>query len=112
MATLKITGLSKLQANAITMLFEDQDEIIELINDKLTNNDLSPIQLDNIYYDENGDDIITLVNNDEDEDEPGYEPEDCECRAESEAQGIEYEKNFTPSDDKTFWICDNCGRHQ
>ena len=48
----------------------------------------------------------------QDEDGPGYEPEDCECKDQMEADDIEYTQDFTASDDNTYWICDHCGRHQ
>ena len=44
--------------------------------------------------------------------EPDYEPEDCVCREELENNDIEYTKDFYPSDDGTYWICQHCGRHQ
>lgn len=52
------------------------------------------------------DDICFL---DEDEDEPTFEPEDCErCRRLSEESYIEYERNVTYKDGA--WICDECGQ--
>ena len=55
--------------------------------------------------------MATIIEDDE-EDGPGYEPEDCECAEEMEANGVQYTPDFTPSEDKTFWICDHCGRTQ
>lgn len=44
-----------------------------------------------------------------DNDEPTYDPEDCEhCKRENENDGVEYEQNVTWKDGQ--WICDNCGR--
>ena len=52
----------------------------------------------------------TLSEDDIGENEPWYEPEDCEdCAAEAEESGIEYERNFTWKDGS--WICDSCGRY-
>ena len=41
---------------------------------------------------------------------PGYEPEECECKEEMEEDGFEYTKDFTAEDGT--WICDHCGRPQ
>lgn len=49
---------------------------------------------------------------DENDNSPGYEPEDCECRKEVEESGIEYTQDFHASEDGRYWICDHCGRHQ
>ena len=47
----------------------------------------------------------------EEDDEPWYEPEDCEeCMEECENDGIEYEHNFTWKDG--CWYCDSCGQPQ
>lgn len=45
-----------------------------------------------------------------DEDEPWYEPEDCECRDEQEDNGIEYTQEFTW--ENGTWVCDHCGKPQ
>lgn len=46
----------------------------------------------------------------DEENEPTYEPEDCEeCREECENDGIEYESNFTWNKGG-WWECDSCGR--
>ena len=45
------------------------------------------------------------------EDEPWYEPEDCEyCLEDCEHNNIEYEHNFTWRDG--CWYCDSCGQPQ
>jgi hypothetical protein len=42
--------------------------------------------------------------------EPWIESEDCECKHEMEAQGIEYTHDFTWEGD--VWVCDHCEQPQ
>lgn len=45
----------------------------------------------------------------EDNDEPTYEPEDCEeCKEEAKLSGIEYEQYFSWKNGS--WYCNQCGR--
>jgi len=55
---------------------------------------------------------LTIFENfEKEEDDPWYEPEDCEyCLEEAEESGIEYESNFTW--ENGTWVCDVCGRPQ
>jgi hypothetical protein len=118
MATIKLTGLTNLQARCIFEMIEDGKW--DIFNEYLKNNEVNEIDLQdtNQHVNEDGDSEYTIEFCDvedeevEDEDGPGYEPEDCECKDEMEKDGIEYTQDFTPSDDKTTWICDHCGRHQ
>lgn len=54
------------------------------------------------------DEAIELEETKEDE-EPGYEAEDCQsCKEQSEESGYEYEANFHKS--YGHWYCDNCNQ--
>jgi hypothetical protein len=50
------------------------------------------------------------VEEEEEGEEPGYEPEWCErCVKYSEENGIEYTPDFHVKDGS--WVCDHCGGH-
>ena len=44
------------------------------------------------------------------EEEGWYEAEECECKEEMEAGGMEYTKDFTW--ENGTWVCDHCGNPQ
>jgi hypothetical protein len=49
-----------------------------------------------------------IIGGAEKEDIEWYEPEECECKDEMEADGWEYTKDFTWKNGT--WVCDHCGR--
>ena len=115
MATITLKELTNLQARVI---FQELEDNWSNFNRLLENEEIERIDLDdsNVHTDDEGDTHYSLTfceeekDVEDEEDGPGYEPEDCECKEEMEKSGIEYTKDFTPSTDKTFWICDHCGR--
>lgn len=46
----------------------------------------------------------------QEESEPWIESEDCECKDEMEADGMQYTHDFTWENDT--WVCDHCGQPQ
>jgi len=61
MASVKIDNLSRLQANAITMLFED-DTLTDIINEKLEKMDIETINGFDTDYDSSSDpdNLVTI----------------------------------------------------
>ena len=118
MATITLKGLTNLQARII---FQELEDNWSNFNRLLENEEAIRIDLDDsdIHTDDEGDTHYSLTFceeekdvEDEEDDGPGYEPEECECKEEMELSGIEYTPDFHPSEDKTCWICDHCSRTQ
>lgn len=70
MATLFLKNLTKLQANKLTIMFEEDNDFLDYINDEFKRIDLPKIEVNGINYDPDGDnEIIFSELNDEDEDD-------------------------------------------
>lgn len=116
MATVILMGLTKTQANALGIAAENS-ELEAIINPILIKYEQTPILIGDVHFGkgeepDNEIECESSIEDEDEDDEPGYEPEDCECAEEMRANGLEYTQDFHPSEDKTYWICDHCGRNQ
>lgn len=61
MANLILENLSRLQANKLAMMFEEDYELLDFINEEFKKVKLPAITVDDLHYDDTGDNIISFL---------------------------------------------------